>query len=356
MSRLLLAGLCAASLILRGTLALAGEPVVIGVAAPLSGSSAILGAQVSEGARRAVAGRPDTAVVEADTECSAEGGARAAAALVAGKVEVAIGFLCTESLEAALPILTRAGIPAIAVGVRADRFTAKRAKTHALVWRVAPRSGAEADAAAKLILARWRDVPFGLVDDGTIYGRGLSDAVRTRLEAAGLRAATIDNYRPAEEKQFGLARRIAGTGVTRLFIAGDRQDVAVIARDAAALPLELAIIGGEALVDEASAELPLPEGVLAVAPRNRFEDAARTATEDEAAQGYFGPAFAAAEIAAAAIGDARRTSSPLPDVLGRTSFATALGPVRFDADGNADLDLFQVFRFDGKDFVPDPGG
>lgn len=335
----------------------AAETATIGVAAPLSGSSAGLGAQVVAGARQAAERRPGTAIVEADTECSGEGGARAANALVARKVEAVVGFLCTESLEAALPILSKAGIPAIDVGVRADRFTAKRAKTQALIWRIAPRSGAEADAAARLIVARWRDAPFGLVDDGTIYGRGLSDAVRTRVEAAGLRAATVDNYRPAEEKQFGLARRIAATGVTRLFIAGDRPDIAIIARDAAALPLELEIAGGEALLDEAGAGPALPKGVLAVAPQNRF-DALRDRTKpaDETTEGYFGPAFAAAEIAAAAIVESRKSGTGLPTILNRTAFATALGPVRFDANGDGDLDLFRVFRFDGRDFAPDVGG
>ena len=42
----------------------------------------------------------------------------AAKKLAEDKVAVAVGFLCTESIEAAMPILKDAGIPVITVGAR----------------------------------------------------------------------------------------------------------------------------------------------------------------------------------------------------------------------------------------------
>lgn len=331
--------------------------ITLGIAAPLSGTSALLGAQVTAGARAAILGAPAVTLVEADTQCSPEGGTRAAEALIAARVDAVAGFLCTEEMEAALPLLTKAGIPVVDVGVRANRFFDRRAKTGHLVWRVAPRSDAEADAVAAFLAPRWRDVPFGLVDDGTLYGRGLADAVRARLEASGLRPATIDTYRPAEEKQFGLVRRILATGVTRLFIAGDRPDVAIIARDAASLDLTLEIVGGEQLLDEGDPTLPLQSGTIAIAPQHRFEDVAPAAdTTPEQREGYFGPAVAATEIAMAAARRAKAEARPIADVLNAESFDTKLGPVRFDEKGDSDLDLFRVYRFEGLDFVVMVGG
>ncbi|BDA85051.1 amino acid-binding protein [Aureimonas sp. SA4125] len=359
-SRLLAAAVLAASLSAAPDRVDAQEaPAVggvrIGVAAPLSGSSALLGAQVRTGAAAAVA--PDAVTLEVDTECAADAAARAARTLVAEKVDAVVGFLCTEALEAALPILSAAEIPVIVVGVRANRFTDQRAKTKALVWRVAPRAEAEAAAVARDLAQRWRDVPFGLVDDGSIHGRGLSDAVRSQVEAAGLRPATIDNYRPAEEKQFGLVRRIQASGVTHLFIAGDRPDIAIIARDAASLDLGLDIIGGETLLDEPTPDVSLPRGIHALAPRNRFEpDDFGTTAASAVRDGYFGLAHVAMEIAAAAVQKARAEARPVADVLNGETFATALGPVSFDDRGDSSLDLFQVFRFDGTDFVPLAGG
>ncbi|MBC8130039.1 MAG: ABC transporter substrate-binding protein [Rhizobiaceae bacterium] len=332
-------------------------PVRIGIAAPATGASAILGAQVFAGARAAAMGKTGVSIVEADTECSLEGGTRAADALIAANVDAVAGFICTEEMAAALPLLTKAGIPVVAVGVRANRFTDRRRKTGYLVWRLAPRSDAEADAIAALLATRWREVPFGIVDDGTLYGRGLADAVRTRVEAQGMRPATIDTFRPAEEKQFGLVRRILGTGVTRLFIAGDRQDVAIIARDAASLDLALEIVGGEALLDEPNPDVPLMTGVTALAPLSRFDAIpAAEATSPDARFGYFGPAVAATEIAAAAVRSAKTSAREVSVVLGATRFDTALGAVGFDAEGDSDLDLFRSYRFDGTDFVVETGG
>lgn len=343
--------------ILPFTLVARSAESLVGVAAPMSGPSARLGQQVLTGARQAASTRPTLRLVEADTACSADGGRAAATRFVSEKVGIVTGFLCTEALEAALPILTEAGIPVVTSGVRALRFTDRRAKTGPLLLRVAPRADAQAEAMAGAVTGRWRDVPFALVDDGTVDGRGLADAVRARLEAAGLKPALIDTYRPADEKQFGLVRRIAASGVARVLIAGDRPDVAIVARDAASTGLALDLVGGEPLLDEPG-PVPLPVGTLAVAPLWRFADAPGEADPEapEAREGYFGPSLAATEIAAEALAEAEKSGKPLVDILGATRFSTSLGPVRFDAKGDSSLDLFRVYRFDGIDFTPEAGG
>ncbi|WAP68093.1 ABC transporter substrate-binding protein [Jiella pelagia] len=339
---------------------------VIGIAAPLSDSQEILGRQVADGVEAALSGRnSDVKTTVADTGCSAEGGVAAAQKFVAEKASVVVGFLCVEAIEAALPILKDANIPAIDVGVRANRLTDDKERTGFLVYRLAPRSDAEAAAVARHIAAGWADQPFGLVDDGSIAARGLTDTVRRLLADQGLQPQTIDNYRPAEEKQFGLARRLERTGVTRFFIAGDRPDIAVIARDAEELGLDLSILGSERLFDEASADTPLPAGIVAIGPKTSFpelepKDDAAASEEVEIGylppQGYFGTAYLAAEIAAEAIAESRQAERPLSDVLSTRSFETSLGPVKFDAKGDGDLDLFRVHEWRGEEFVDETGG
>lgn len=348
-------------------LAQAAETAGIGIAAPLSGSTEILGRQLVNGAEAAIErlGEGEAAIetIQADSQCTAQGGAAAAETFVEADVAVVVGFLCSDALEAALPILAEADIPTINVGVRSSRFTEDRDRTGHLIWRIAPGPDDQADAIAAAIAKRWRTVPFGIVDDGTIDSRGLADAVRMRLEAEGLKPLAVDNYRPAEEKQFGLARRIERTGVTRLFIAGDRPDIAIIARDAASIGLDLDIIGGEALFDEESVDTPLQEGIVSVAPMTRFpelddEPDAPSETDEEPSvpSGYFGPAFVAAEIAAAAIAESADSGRSLVEILDETRFSTSLGPVSFGPDGGSNLDLYRVFRWQGDRFVTEAGG
>ena len=339
-------------------------PVVVGVAAPLSDAQEILGRQLTDGAGAAVAARASTArLVVADTSCSASGGESAARRFVEQDATIVVGFLCTEAIEAALPILKEVGIPTIDVGVRANRLTDDKDRSGHILYRIAPRSDAEDAAIARYIAARWADQPFGLIDDGSIAARGLTDSVRRRLGDQGLQPQAVDNYRPAEEKQFGLARRLQRTGITRFFIAGDRPDVAIIARDAKETGLDLTILGAEGLFDEASIDAPLPAGIVAIGPKTSFPDlgpqdetAADTATPGQLPpQGYFGPAFAATEIALEAAAN-REPGQTLQTVLGSRSFATGLGPIRFDAKGDADLDLFRVYEWRGDGFVDETGG
>ena len=351
-----------------------GPKALIGVAGPLVGSPSILGRQLMDGARAAVdrAGKGAKfaiEIVEADTGCSADGGKSAAQRFVDAGARVVVGFLCDDAIESALPILKTAGIPLIDVGGRANRLTDKRARTGNLVWRIAPRSDAEAKNIAALLAKRWKDEPFGLIDDGSIAARGLSDAVRRLLADKGLKPQSVDNYRPAEEKQFGLVRRLQRTGVTRFFIAGDRPDIAIIIRDAGENGLAMQVVGGESLIDEAG-EVPLVDGVVSIAPKTRFPELASpsaspdpelTPIERDAAgpQGYFGPAYAAAEIAIAAIetaNDNGAAKTQIETALSNTAFQTALGPVRFDAKGDSDLDLTRVYRWTGERFVPEAGG
>ena len=64
------------------------DALLIGVATPLTGPSARLGAQIRAGAQAAAASASPAATLEiVDDQCSAEGGAKAANDLVAAKVE-----------------------------------------------------------------------------------------------------------------------------------------------------------------------------------------------------------------------------------------------------------------------------
>jgi branched-chain amino acid transport system substrate-binding protein len=328
----------------------------IGVSAPLSGSSAILGAQVLEGAASAAAG---TATLEiADDACTAEGGANAARQFVGAKVRVAVGFLCTEAIEAAMPILKEAGIPAITVGVRTDSLTDRREKTGWPVFRLGPRADGENAAAAAIVPKLWRDELFAIIDDGTIYGRELAESVRAAAEQAALKPVFIDNYRPQMDNQVGLIGRLRRAGATHVFVGGDRDDIAIMARDAAATGDALVFAGGEAL-RAAPGDVPLAEGTLMIGLPEWSEIASKEALaaiaqRQTAPDGYVLPAYAAVEIARAAL-DASVAGKTVAEALVAGEFKTAIGPIRFDEKGDLADNPYRVFRFDGKRFVPMKG-
>lgn len=349
------AGMAAALAGFFVTAVASADPLLIGVAAQLEGPSAILGRQISAGAVVA-AKKLDARLEIADDRCSAEGGVETAQRFVEAKVAIVIGYLCTESIEAALPILKNANIPVITVGVRTDSLTDQRHKTGWPIYRLGPRADGERNAAATILTRLWADKLFAVIDDGTIYGRELAEAFRAAAEQARLKPAFIDTFRPQLDNQIGLIGRLRKAGATHAFVGGDGEDIAVMGRDAAALNVPIVFAGGETL-RIAERSLPPVEGTIMIAPPEwatlaspevKAAFAAQKATTD----GYALPAYAAVEIARAAADLATAAGKPLGEMLSGRDFTTAIGTVRFDDKGDLAQSPYRAFRSDGSKFVP----
>jgi len=349
----------AASFLATGISAAAADALKIGVAAPVTGAFQALGHQLVDGARVAISkasGALQADMVTADDQCTPEGGTAAANALVAQKVDIVVGFLCSDALEAAVPILDEKHIPIITPGVRAPTLTEERAATRPPVFRLQPEPDMEAEAAADILGRLWRDKLFAIVDDGTIYGRDLAETVRLDLEQKGLKSVFDDTYRPGLDNQASLVIRLKRAGATAAFVGGQRDDVAVIGRDAARLDVPLVLAGGEAL-RAAPGAVDLEPGTLMIGPP-LAEDLPSAAAADAAinqagalAEGYAVPAYAAVEIAEQAAKKAAASGAAPADVLAKTEFSTALGPVRFGQNGSRTGNPYQVYRYDGQHFV-----
>lgn len=343
--------------VLAGSLLTGGtaQALTIGVAAPLSGSSAILGKQIEAGASLA-ARAGGVALKTADDACTAKGGAQAARAFVEAKVDAVVGFLCTEAIEAALPILKAADIPVITVGVRTDSLTDGRAKTGWPVFRLGPRGNAERQAAADLITRLWRNDPFAVIDDGTIYGREIAETVRASAERSGLEPVFVDTFRPQMDNQIGLIGRLKKAGATRVFAGGDGADVAIMTRDAAKLDAAMVFAGGETL-RMAPGDMPYAAGTLMIALPQWAAIADSKVLDAFAAagvipDGYALPAYAAVEVVRAASARAASDGAPLETMLAGHDFTSAIGPVRFDDKGDLTQNPYRAFRFEGTQFLP----
>lgn len=344
-------------------LAMAGAPIVpagaasLGLAAPLSGSSEILGQQMKAGAEAAVAAASDGSTIEVvDTQCSAEGGSTAAEFFVVAEVEAVAGFLCIEAIEAAMPILSRAGIPVITTGVRVASLTDRRDRTGWPVYRLAPRADAELAAVSRILTDLWRGELFAIIDDGTIYGRELAEGFRLAAEQAGLKPVFTDTFRPQLENQIALAGRLRKSGATHVFAGGDRSDLAILGRDARQLGYDLVIAGGEALRAAPDA-VDLVPGTLMVAPAEWTETAERTVLDALGSRevlpgGYVLPTYAAVEIALQASKRKADGVSSITAALSQDTFRTAIGAVRFDDKGDWVGDHYRLYRYDGSAFQP----
>ncbi|MET3584803.1 branched-chain amino acid transport system substrate-binding protein [Pseudorhizobium tarimense] len=347
--------LLATMLALSGLAAGPATSATIGVVAPTSGSYALLGAQVLAGARAAAEETGDT-LVEINEVCDDQASPSAADQLIEAQAVAAIGFLCSETLSIALPQLSTAAIPAITLSVRSEILMEDALREDWPLFRLAPNEGDEAERISEVILQRWKAEPVALIEDGTIYGRELLSAVRRQIEENGLTPVFVDTYRPGQEQQLALVRRLAKAGAaTRVFVGGDRNDVSVIARDAASENVPLLIMGGDTL-RAADRPVPLQEGVMAVAIPDYADlpsasaAAAQFRSNNVEPEGYTIPAYAAVQVVSQAA--AASASQPLSEELQSMTFETVIGPLSFGDDHELAQNPLRLQEWRDGRFVP----
>ncbi len=329
----------------------------IGIVAPQSGPYELLGQQIRQGAKAAAA-KLGLDVVEIHESCEDGSGGAIADGLVAAKVSTAIGFLCTETLQGVLPPLKAAAIPAITLSSRAPILMEDALKYGWPLFRLAPSDRAESDRISEIMLRDWKGHSIGLVDDGTIYSRELVDRIRSSLEENGLKPTFADTMRPNQEQQVALVRRLARTGVSHVFVGAERNDVAIIARDAGSENLPLTIMGGDAM-NAANNPVPLAANVLAVTrpAYDTLPSAQAVAGELRGAgiepEGYVLPAYAAAELTAALAEATQAQSKPAPEILaGGAVFRTVIGELGFNPSHDLSDNPYRLQRWNGQRFEP----
>ena len=147
-----------------------------------------------------------------------------------------------------MPILKEAGIPVITVGVRTDSLTDRKIKTGWPVFRLAPRADArgrrrrlDPDRA----VARRSCSPSSTTAPSTAASSPRRSARNPGRPA--LKPVFVDTFRPQLDNQIGLVGRLRKAGATHVFVGGDRDDIAILGRDAAGVGYDLTIAAGETL-------------------------------------------------------------------------------------------------------------
>ncbi|MFK4823433.1 ABC transporter substrate-binding protein [Paenochrobactrum sp. BZR 588] len=327
----------------------------IGFAAPLSGSFAMLGEQLVKGAKQAH--NNAATLIIADDSCSSEGGKQVAERFVEQKITLATGFICSEALEAALPLLQQNNIPVLSSGVQERTLLEKRKPFSPPVYRLATGMEKEVAATGSVLGSLWKQEPFAIIDDGTIEGRELAAGVLNALKEQQLAPVFTDTYRPGLTNQNALVSRLRRAGASHVFIGGQADDAAAIAQSAKGLNYPLIIAGG-ALLNAIPNGLPLSTDTFMVAPlapaslksaqnfRQEMQD------RGEIVDTYLTAGFATMQIADQAQKLSQEKHLPIAEILSSTAFETILGTIRFNQNGMRSDNPNRLHRFNGKDFAP----
>lgn len=229
------------------------DTIKIGVAQPLSGPMAALGQDLLNGVNLAVdelnkggytvdGKRVTLEVVAVDDKADAATGKAVAQQLVDAGVVAVVGHLNSGvSIETA-PIYAAAGIAQIAISTN-PKFTQLG---HETTFRMVANDNLQARAIGSFASSQFGDVRFAALDDGTPYGKGLTDGAVEQLKAEKrevvLRQSFDDKTVAFDELAAKIKSEKVGVIVSTL---NDFQAVALIAALAKIDYTNVRLLGGD---------------------------------------------------------------------------------------------------------------
>lgn len=334
-------------------------PVKIGVSLPLSGTAALLANQFLDGARFAVdrlAGTREIELVAVDDGCDRDLGELAGEDMEAAGVVMVTGLLCNVAARAVAAEMSQEQIPILIAGARSQRLLEDREDEKWNIWRMSPGDSDAARTAFSILSKRWAGVPWALIDDGTIYGRTLSEELRAMMEEAGMTPQLVDTIRTGQSTQAALIRRLRNAAVGAVFIAASAEDTAIVWKNAREADLKLEIVGGEALsiLPWVHNDADIDDGLFAVMeppplqlePVKALLEPLKEADIEPEPWVFTG--YAAMQVALASLSE---TPAQTSEALANGTFDTILGQVKFDKDGRNIVSRYALYRWDNNKFV-----
>ena len=345
--------------------------ILIGAAAPLTGTNAALGEQLRRGVEQAVEDINATggirgeklAVQFADDGCDPRKAIDVATGFVSAGVKAVIGHYCSGASIPASKVYEKAGIVQISPASTNPKFTDEGGWN---VVRLVPRDDAQAAAAAALVLDRFPGRPIAVLSDQTPGFTALAAKFTAALQQKGVTPALQQGFKAGTRDFAPLAKQLAEAGAGVVYLAGSYVEGGLIAQALRAAGSQAQIVSGDSLVSEdygkqakdaANGTLssftydprkfPTAKGLV-----QRFRD------RDQNAEGFTLYAYAAVQaLAAAAEATGTLDSTRLAEWLrGGNRFDTVIGPVSFDAKGDLAAPSIAWFKWiDGRYVEVDPG-
>jgi len=327
-----------------------GEHVIAAVATKSSphqpyGAEVLAGAMAAAEKINAAGGVLGEAirVVGWSEDCSRERAVQIAEEIARLKPAVVIGHLCASAAMAAAAIYRKAGVLLIAPGVRHPGLT-NAAGGGDLVLRLAGRDDRFASEVAGFIAGRFPGEGVAIVADRTRQARGLAKAMSSELAKKGIAVKLDERIESSEKSYVGTANRVKSSGARVVVMPAQPIELGILVADLRRIGVRAPIVGSEILAVPSLIPTARREAdrLVVMLPWTGLETGKRVtlATGDGLADvsrnAVWSQSHAALEVwAAAATRAGTREAAPVARAMRAAAAVTAVGTVRFDAEGDA---------------------
>ena len=286
----------------------------IAVAGDMTGANAWFGEQYQRGTELAVADLnakggvlgQRVELIVGDDCCDAEQAVALARKLASDGVVFVAGHFCSHASIAASKIYEEAKILMIAPSSVSAKLTDEGGPN---VFRVCGRDDRQGTKVADYLADHWAGKEIAILDDGTVWGAGVANGVRRRLQERGVAVAVDETYALGELEYSALVSKMQAAGIDVFFVGGYHRETGLIFRQARDRGYDLRLIASSAAATEDFPIIAGPglDGTLMVAAADMRQSpqaadvVARFRAQDYEPQGYTLNAYAAVQVWAQAV-------------------------------------------------------
>lgn len=355
-------------LLLLPVLALAEEPIVIGVAGPHSGDLAPYGIPTREAvemlaselnARGGLLGRPVQLLV-LDDQCKPEIAANVATAMVSRGARAVIGHICSGAAKAALGIYREAKI--ISISPAATNPPLTQSGDYPNFFRTIAPDDKQGHLAAAFVTGKLGAKKIAIVHDKGDYGKGFADFARAAIESGGRgKVVLYEGITPGAMDYSAVIQKVRHAGADAVVYGGYHPEASKLVAQMKKKRIDIPFVGpdglmGSGLLSIAGANA---EGVYATGPMdvgryplNQQVRAAYLKKFGREPGMFFDQGAAAWQVLVAAIAKAGGTDDAALDrALKGTPVETSIGRIKFDPRGDAEGVGFAVYQVQNGAFV-----
>jgi branched-chain amino acid transport system substrate-binding protein len=346
--------------------AAANAEILIGMAGALTGPNAYQGEQQQQGVEMAVADLnaaggilgQQLRLISVDDACDSGQAIAAAQRLVAAKVSFVVGHQCSGASIPAAAIYTRAGIIQMTPASTNPRLTEEG---RANVFRICGRDDQQGAIAGDFLVARWRGAKIAIINDDSVYGKGLAEETQRQLHKHGVIETLYENLVPGQSDYSPLIAKLRATGIEVAYFGGYYREAALLVRGAREQGYQLQLVSGDGIASEAFLQVTgeAGKGTLFTSFRDpRRSPVAASVVERFRQQGFEPEGYtlysygAIQAWAQAVVKAGSPEAKAVINALRSNEFDTILGRISFDEKGDVRQPGFEWFVWRSDRYVP----
>lgn len=170
-------------------------------------------------------------VVTMDDGCEPKQGPVVANRVVNDKIGYVVGHVCSGATIAATDIYDNEGVVMVTPSATSPAVT--DGKNYEFIFRTIGRDDQQGPAAAKFIIDKVKPKQVAVLHDKQSYGQGIASAVKSGLEAAGIKVAIFEGINAGDSDYSAVVTKLKSAGVDFVYFGGYHPEMGLLLRQGA---------------------------------------------------------------------------------------------------------------------------